>query len=117
MFKTGARHAPPPPGLAPPILWGDDATVRDRLSPWFTEIRTELVPVDFDLPTHPAGAVAFFRQYFGPTKVAFSRLDEPAQAAMAADLEALWASANTSPNPTSHTLIKNQYLQVTAVRK
>jgi len=116
MFKLGSKHVPPPPGVPPPVLWGDDATVRQRLAHSFTNIHTELIPIDFDLPTNPAGAVAFFRQYFGPTKVAFSRLDEPGQAAFAADLEALWSSANTSPNPTTHTLVPNQYLQITATR-
>jgi SAM-dependent methyltransferase len=116
MFRTGARHVPPPPGIAPPVLWGDEATVRERLAPAFTRIQTELIPIDFDLPTNPAGAVAFFRRYFGPTQVAFSRLDEPGQAAFAADLESLWAGANVAPDPTSRTLIQNQYLQVTATR-
>jgi 2-polyprenyl-3-methyl-5-hydroxy-6-metoxy-1,4-benzoquinol methylase len=116
MFKVGSKHVPPPPGIPPPVLWGDDATLRQRLASHFTNIHTELVPINFDLPANPAGVVAFFREHFGPTKVAFSRLDEPAQAAMAADLEALWSSANTSPNPTTHTLVPNQYLQVTATR-
>ena len=116
MFKVGSRHAPPPPGLAPPVLWGDESTVTQRLSPYFTEIATELIPVDFDLPASPAGAVDFFRQYFGPTKVAFSRLDPAGQTAFASDLEALWASANSSGEP-NRTLVKNQYLQVTARRK
>lgn len=115
MFRAGAKHVPPPPGLQPPILWGDETVVRQRLSPYFTNIETELIPVDFDLPTSPAGAVAFFRQYFGPTKVAFSRLDEAGQKAMAADLEALWARANVSNQP-DRTLIRNEYLQVTATR-
>jgi 2-polyprenyl-3-methyl-5-hydroxy-6-metoxy-1,4-benzoquinol methylase len=116
MFKIGSQHAPPPAGIAPPVLWGDEATVRERLASGFTNIQTELAPVDFDLPTSPAGAVAFFRQYFGPTKVAFSRLDEAGQAAFAADLEALWASANVASDPANHTLVKNQYLQITATR-
>jgi len=116
MFKTGSRHVPPPPGIAPPVLWGDEATVRERLAPGFSDIRTELIPIDFDLPTNPAGAVAFFRKYFGPTQVAFSRLDEAGQAAFAADLESLWTGANVSPDPTNHTLVRNQYLQVTATR-
>jgi len=116
MFKVGGKHVPPPPGIAPPVLWGDDATVRQRLAASFSNIQTELVPVDFDLPTSPAGAVAFFRRYFGPTQIAFSRLDEPGQAALEADLEALWSGANASPTPTIHTLIHNQYLKVTATR-
>jgi len=116
MFKVGSRHAPPPPGIAPPVLWGDDATVRERLKGDFADIRTEMIPIDFDLPTSAAGAVAFFRKYFGPTHVAFSRLDEAGQAALAADLEALWASANVAPDAENHTLIRNEYLQVIARR-
>lgn len=116
MFKLGSFHVPPPPGIPPPILWGDDATVRQRLASGFKNIKTELIDVDFDLPTNPAGAVAFFRQYFGPTKVAFSRLDPEGQIAFAQDLEALWSGANVSANPANHTLINNQYRQVTATR-
>jgi len=116
MFKLGSKHSPPPPGIPPPVLWGDETTVRDRLSPWFTNIATSLIPVDWDLATNPAGAVAFFRRYFGPTQVAFNRLDEAGQAAFAADLEALFAGANVSPDPTNHTLIHNEFLQVTASR-
>ncbi len=116
MFKVGGKHVPPPSGIAPPVLWGDDATVRQRLAPHFSQIETQLTPIDFDMPTNPAGAVAFFRKYFGPTQVAFSRLDEPGQAALATDLEALWSGANVSPSPTTHTLIHNQYLQVKATR-
>ncbi len=116
MFKVSSRHVPPPPGMVAPVLWGDEATVRERLAQNFANIKTELIPIDFDLPTNPAGAVAFFRKYFGPTQVAFSRLDEAGQAAFAADLESLWATANLAPDATNHTLIHNEYLQVTATR-
>ena len=117
MFKVGSGHVPPPPGIAAPVLWGDEATVRNRLDPYFKEIHTEIIPVDFDMPTNPAGAVAFFRKYFGPTQMAFSRLDETGQAALAADLEALWSAANVAPDPGDHILVHNEYLQVTARRK
>jgi SAM-dependent methyltransferase len=116
MFKLGSLHVPPPPGLAPPILWGDDATVRQRLGTGFRDIKTEIIPILFDLPTSPAGAVAFFRQYFGPTKVAFSRLAPEGQAAFAADLESLWSDANIAPDAAHRTLVPNEYLQVTATR-
>jgi SAM-dependent methyltransferase len=116
MFKVGSGHVPPPPGIAPPVLWGDEATVRARLAEGFVEIETEIIPIVFDLPVSPAGAVDFFRKYFGPTQVAFSRLDEAGQAAMAADLEALWAGANTAADPTKQTLLMNEYLRVVAKR-
>jgi SAM-dependent methyltransferase len=117
MFKVGSTHVPPPPGIPPPVLWGDDATVRARLEPFFASIETTLIPILFDLPFSPAGTVDFFRKYFGPTQMAFSRLDEAGQAAMAADLESLWSGANTAADPSTQTLVPNQYLQVTATRK
>jgi len=116
MFKVTGRHVAPHPGVAPPVLWGDEQVVRERLGRAFSEIQTEIVPIEFDLPTSPAGAVAFFRKYFGPTQMAFSRLDEAGQAALAADLEALWAGANVAPDAENHTVIHNEYLQVIARR-
>jgi SAM-dependent methyltransferase len=116
MFKVGAQHVPPPPGIAPPVLWGDEATVRARLAPYFGEIETKLIGIDFDMATNPAGAVAFFREYFGPTKVAFERLDEAGKAAFAGDLERLWAGANVAEE-TGRTLVKNEYLEVRGVRR
>lgn len=116
MFAVGGRHVPPPPGIPAPVLWGDDATVRARLAPYFTQIETKLIPIDFDIPVDPSGAVPFFRQYFGPTKMAFSRLNEVSQAALAADLEVLWSRANVASDPAIQTLVRNQYLKVTATR-
>jgi SAM-dependent methyltransferase len=116
MFRATAKHVPPPAGVPAPILWGDEATLRERLAPFFTDVHTQIVPILFDLPTDPAGVVAFFRKNFGPTLVAFSRLDEAGQAALNADMVALWSSANTAPDPTSRTLVTNQFLRVTARR-
>ncbi len=116
MFRMGSKHVPPPPGVPPPVLWGDDATARERLADEFEDIQTELVALDFDLPLSPTGTVDLFRTYFGPTKMAFSRLDEAGQAALAADLVELWSAANTASDPTSHTLVHNQYLLVTGLR-
>ena len=106
-----------PGGPPAPVLWGDSATARERLAAGFTDVKTELIAIDFDLPFSPAGTVEFFRKYFGPTQVAFSRLDAEGQARFATDLEALWVSANVATDPETHTLIRNEYLQVTAKRK
>ena len=116
MFKLGAKHVPPTPGIAPPVLWGDEATVRERLGTRFKEVRAQIIPIDFDLPFDAAGTVEFFRAWFGPTKVAFSRLDEAGQQAFAAESTELWASHNIAHDPAKQTLVKNEYLQVTAVR-
>jgi 2-polyprenyl-3-methyl-5-hydroxy-6-metoxy-1,4-benzoquinol methylase len=116
MFKVGGKHVSPPPGISPPVLWGNEAIVHQRLAPGFTQIETAIIPIDFRLPVSPGGAVAFFRKYFGPTQMAFSRLDESGQSALAADLESLFANANIADDPENQTLIRNEYLQVTAIR-
>ena len=116
MFKVGSKHAPGPPGIPPPVQWGDEAIVRQRLGPYFVNIKTEIVPVKFDLPMPPAKVVEFFRQYFGPTQMAFKRLDEPGQKAMASDLEALWAEANVADDPSQQTVVMNEFMRVTATR-
>ena len=117
MFRATSKFVPPHAGIAPPVLWGDEATVRERLEPHFEEIKTELVPVDFDMPVSPAGAVAFFRKYFGPTQMAFNRLDEEGQAAMEAELVELWTEANVADTPETRTLVRNEYLKVTGRRR
>jgi len=91
--------------------------VTARLEPYFTDIETELVPIDFDMRVSPAGAVDFFRNYFGPTKVAFSNLDGEGQSALYRDLVTLWSEANVAIESDIHTLVKNQYLKVTARKK
>lgn len=116
MFRAGVAHVPPPPGVKPPVLWGDEATVRERLGAHFDHVEAHLVPLMFDLPTSPEGAVEFFKKYFGPTKMAFEKLDEAGQAAMHADLVKLWTEANTSDDP-ERVLIPNEYLKVTARKR
>ncbi|SEG22073.1 Methyltransferase domain-containing protein [Bryocella elongata] len=116
MFRLGAGHVPPPPGIDPPVRWGDPATVRERLGAGFESIEFEVIPIDFDMPTPPSGAVEFFRKYFGPTQVAFSRLTTAGQVAFTGDLTHLWTEANVSGDP-NRTLVKNEYLKVTARKK
>ena len=117
MFRVGAHHAPAPGGLAPPVLWGDAAIARERLGREFVEIRTEAVSLEFDLPMSPAAVVEFFRRYFGPSQMAFDRLDEGGRARLRAELEALWTEANVAPDPEAHTVVKNEYLLVLATRR
>ena len=117
MFRTGSRHAPPPPGLPAPVLWGDPAVVSQRLAGGFTDIQTALVPVDFSLPMSPQETVTLFRTYFGPTTMAFARLDDAGKAALERDLLQLWSSANVATDPRTHTLVPNQFLKVTAIRR
>ncbi|HVI07813.1 MAG TPA: class I SAM-dependent methyltransferase [Candidatus Binatia bacterium] len=113
-FQITSRQLPPPPGLPAPALWGDEATVRQRFAAGVASL--DLVPQSFffHYPFGPKQVVEFFRQYFGPTNVAFSRLDPDGQATMAAQLEALWSEHNTASDGT--TRVQGDYLQVKAIR-
>ena len=115
MFQITARHAPPPPGMLPPSLWGVEKVVAERLGAGagkVARLETSKRELLFDYPFSPAEAVAFFRKYFGPTQTTFARLDEPAQKALAADLTQHWAKNNIGD--TNHTKIKAEYLEVHA---
>jgi ubiquinone/menaquinone biosynthesis C-methylase UbiE len=115
MFQITARHAPPPPGMQPPSLWGVEKVVAERLAAGpgkIAHLETKKQELHFDYPFSPAEAVAFFRKYFGPTQTTFARLDESAQKALAEDLTQHWAKKNIGD--ANHAVIKAEYLEVHA---
>ncbi len=77
---------------------------------WNTE--TTRRNMEFKFPFGAAEVVKLFREYFGPTKVAFSRLDAAGQASMAADLEKFWSEHNEGLANETH--VKAEYLEVRA---
>jgi len=112
------RYLPPPPqGTISPFLWGEEATVRDRLKPGFDAVETSVVAVRWELQRTAAGSAEFFAKKAGPIQLALGRIDAPKQAALLHDLEQLWIDNNLASNGENHTLISNQYLQVLAMRR
>jgi SAM-dependent methyltransferase len=115
MFRLTSRYLPPPVELPAPTLWGDEAVASLRLKSNGVRVdSTERRIVLFDYPFPPREVVQFFRDHFGPTKVAFSRMDEPRQAEYREDLEKLWAEHNETRS--GKTLIQNEYLEVIGTR-
>jgi ubiquinone/menaquinone biosynthesis C-methylase UbiE len=115
MFRLSHRYLPPPAGLPAPVLWGDEAVVRERFNANGVQVETKRHTILFDYPFPPSDVVQFFRAYFGPTKMAFARLDAAGQAAYSNDLEKLWAEYNQSD--CGKTLIHNDYLEVIGTRQ
>jgi SAM-dependent methyltransferase len=115
MFRLTSRYLPPPVELPAPTLWGDEAVARLRMSSNGVRVEsTRQRPILFDYPFPPREVVQFFRDYFGPTKVAFSRLNEADQIAYRDDLEKLWSEHNQARS--GKTLIQNEYLEVIGTR-
>jgi SAM-dependent methyltransferase len=48
MFKTTGKHVQPPASMPSPLLWGDEATVRERFSTGVAALRMEPREIDFD---------------------------------------------------------------------
>lgn len=114
MFKTTSAHFPPPPGMASPVLWGVEETVRERLGEGISKLDTRLQKITWVFPFSPADVVEHFRLYYGPTQKAFGALDEQKQAALRKDLEQLWATHNQATDGT--TRVDAEYLEVVAER-
>jgi len=113
-FAIGNRYVPPPVGIPAPVLWGDERVVGERLGPHTSAVRANRQTVDFDYPFPPREVVQFFRQYFGPTQIAFAKLPPDAQLAYTAELESLWQEHNEATD--GHTAVRAEYLEVIATR-
>lgn len=113
-FSLMSRYVPPPEGIPAPVLWGREKVARERLAPYAPKTETTRRVILFDYPFPPRQVVQFFREYFGPTQMAFSRLDPAGQSALAADLEKLWGEHNKGEN--GRTLVSAEYLEVIAAR-
>ena len=85
MFKIVSSHAPPPFKVDPPPLWGTEEHVRELFGDGVSEMRCERKYFSWRAYS-PEHHVEYFREWFGPTKAAFERLDEAGQAALADDL-------------------------------
>lgn len=114
MFKTNAKHVPPPGGMPSPILWGTEDAVRERLTDGVTDLQMTKQKINFTYPFGPVDVVEHFVKYFGPTQKAFESLDAEAQNALRHDLEQLWADNNRATDGT--TQVESEYLEVRAVR-
>jgi SAM-dependent methyltransferase len=113
-FAVTARIAPPPVDLPKPVLWGMENIVKERFAAVGCSVETHRCMVHFKYPFPPAQVVEFFRQYFGPTQVAYSRLDDAGKAAMSRELEKLWTDHHDGPDGHSH--VQAEYLEVRATK-
>jgi SAM-dependent methyltransferase len=115
MFRIHGKHVPPPAIVPPPVKWGDEETVRERLQDGTSHLKLNRRLYPFRFPFPPAQLVEFWRTYYGPTLKAFAALDDGKQSALRQDLEALWAEHNSSNNGT--TFVQAEYLEVIAIRQ
>lgn len=109
MLVTVGKHVPPPPGVASPAYWGNEARLRE-LFPDVARFHTRrrMFVFRYESPDH---FIDVFRDYYGPTHKAFGALDAPARAHLSEDLRALIEQFR-SPSHTKSLAIPGEYLEV-----
>jgi hypothetical protein len=95
-------------------LWGDEATVRERLGHGLSELSLTRRQYLFDYPFPPSEVVEFFRLYYGPTNRAFASLEDEGPAQLRQELETLWAAHNRAG--ADCTMVFAEYLEVIGIR-
>ena len=114
MFKTISKHIAPS-GMPAPVLWGDEDTVRDRLSDGIAKITFERRMYRFDYPFSPEAVVDFYRVNYGPMSQAFASLDDRGQTELRNELIALWSKHNLDGE--NATKVDAEYLEIVATRQ
>jgi ubiquinone/menaquinone biosynthesis C-methylase UbiE len=113
MFKTISKHAPPPPGIDPPVLWGTEERVRELFGDGISDLQIErkISRQTFRSSDH---YIEFFRTYFGPAKMAFARVGEDGEQALEDDLRAFLEEHNAAGDRAL--VLEAEYLEVIATR-
>src|SRR5499425_3227539 len=113
MFKTISKHIAPS-GMPAPVLWGDEATVRNRFREGIAELKFALRVYHFEYPFPPDAVVDFFRANYGPMSQAFASLDANEQEKLRSELVQLWSAHNHTDD--NSTKVDAEYLEVIATR-
>jgi len=113
MFKTIAKFIAPS-GMPSPVLWGEEAVVRQRLGGGVSHLNLNRRLYTFNYPFPPAEVVDFFWSFYGPMNRAFASLDQQGQKNLHSELTQLWASNNLAGD--GLTMVKAEYLEVIATR-
>jgi ubiquinone/menaquinone biosynthesis C-methylase UbiE len=115
LLKTSSSYSPPPPeGFISPMTWGVEANVIERFGA--AGIPSDRISFARDTFTFestgtPAGMVADFRDYYGPTMNAFAAADRNGRRAdLQRELDALFARENRARTGTA---IPATFLRVT----
>jgi len=113
MFRSVSKFIAPS-GMPSPVLWGDEATVRERLGAGLSDLSLVRRHYTFSYPFPPSEVVDIFLLYYGPTHQAFTSLDATGGDSLRQELEALWTSHNRAG--LGSTTVFAEYLEVIGVR-
>ena len=109
LFRTVARHVPPPQGAPSALGWGTKSGLNELFGDKATAIHVERKLFNFRYLS-PQHFIDVFRRFYGPTFKAFGVLDEAGQAAFATDIES--ALRKFERGGGSSLVVPSEYLEV-----
>jgi SAM-dependent methyltransferase len=112
--RLSARYLPPPADLLAPVLWGDEAIVRERFATGLSRLELTRRMATLAFPFGPAEVMACFREHSGPILRVYAALDDAGRAAFARESEALWREHNLAIDGTVR--VESEYLEVVGTR-
>jgi ubiquinone/menaquinone biosynthesis C-methylase UbiE len=115
MLAMHGAVVPPPAEIPSPLLWADEAVLRERFDERTWKLTFTRRTLTFRYPYTPAGTAELFRAAYGPTVRTFAALDENDRASFAADLAEHWSRHQSGSG--ASTEVDAEYLEVTAVRR
>jgi ubiquinone/menaquinone biosynthesis C-methylase UbiE len=114
LFKTNARHVPPPAGLRSPIQWGTEERLHELFGGAIAEIRFERRHYVFR-DRSPAAFVQFWRRYYGPILKSFEAVGDGGEEALRTDLLELIGRFNRADDGTM--VVPSEYLEAVIVTR
>ncbi len=114
LFKTNARHVPPPAGLASPVLWGTRTHLELLMGDGMAEMTAQTREMVFRAPS-PQAFIDQWRQSYGPTLKSFEAVGDAGSAALEADMLELIARFNRAEDGTM--VVPNTYLEAVIVKR
>ena len=107
--------APPPAGVSPPPMWGDEDHVRALLGDRVADVHCQRRTVRITHFAEPAAFREYFKTNYGPTIAAYKQQPDAAQAAaLDADLDAL--ATRFDVGDAGHLVLEWEYLLLTCRR-
>jgi ubiquinone/menaquinone biosynthesis C-methylase UbiE len=113
LFRTIARHVPPPAGVRSPILWGTEDRLAELFDGAIAEIRSVKRTYVFRYRS-PQEFLEYWRRFYGPTLKAFEVVGEAGGDALQADLLSLIATFNRATDGTM--IVPTEYLETVIVK-
>ena len=113
MFRTVARHVPPPHGFRPAVAWGTEERVAELLGRHCADLRVTRQTCPFRFLSAEA-CMDYFRVWYGPTVAAFRAVGDAGQAQLAQELVEVYEGHNTASDGTL--AMDVAYLEIVATR-